>query len=679
MNDLVLDNFVRSFAESRGISARPEHQVFEAFAASSILRKYHQSDLTDMEEGILVGGGGDGGLDAIAILVNGRPVTTEDDVRFLADNLRRLDVEFVFVQAKTSPTFSASDIGAAGFGVEQFFAALSDSSPRVQFNAEVQQLVELTEYLYRQSIKMQENPKCFFYYVTTGEWAASPDPAGRLEDVKERLDRLNMFSSVRTMPIGADLLKAIYRELERGVVKEVEFSKTAVFPKIDGVDEAYIGLLSGDEFINLVSTSDGELNRELFYDNVRDYQGYNPVNREIGQTLANEQFRNAFPLLNNGVTIIARSIKRRSDTFEISGFQIVNGCQTTHILFQNKAAVSADIFIPVKIVATNDSQVVAEVIKATNRQTAVLPEALESLSPFHRELEDLYVALESDREFSNRIYYERRSKQYAMDHISSVNIVTLTKQIKSFIAMFLDEPHSHPHYYGELLKAYEGRIFAHDHKQEPYYASGVALLMVEQWLNASQSYQQLRPYKHQLLMLLRMLIGGGSIPRLNSNRIAAYSKHIVDTLRDPVRGKTEFTRATELLKNSLGRFSTGEGRAYVAQRNPPHRLRAFTEQLKEDSRSREPVQLSAAAESAIAPGDVVHGQIRFFDDIKRYGFIGIHGVDDIFVHESEIGDVPYHLRVRDTEVQCTVAENQRSPGMLMATNVQLLNPNPPKR
>ena len=107
-----------------------------------------------------------------------------------------------------------------------------------------------------------------------------------------------------------------------------------------------------------------------------------------------------------------------------------------------------------------------------------MPEALESLTPFHKELEDLYNALESSREFSDRVYYERRSKQYVMDGISSSNIVTLTKQIKSFIAMFLDEPHSHPRYYGELLKSYaydEGRIFASNHRLEPYYASGVAL------------------------------------------------------------------------------------------------------------------------------------------------------------------------------------------------------------
>lgn len=679
VNDVILDGYVKSFAKARGFSEHPEDQMFEAFVASSILRKYHQSDITDMEEHILVGGGGDGGLDAIAILVNGRPVVDEEGVEFLSNNLRRLDVEFVFVQAKTSTAFSASDIGNSGFGVEQFFATLLNATPRVQFRDEVQQLVDLTHYLYQHAIKMQENPKCFFYYVTTGEWTEAAEPKGRLNDIKDRLDRLNFFSSVHVTPIDAQMLKANYRELERGVDKSIEFSKTAVFPVIDGVDEAYIGLLSGDEFIKLISTNDNELNRELFYDNVRDFQGNNPVNREISHTLTNEQFRKAFPLLNNGITIIARSIKRRSDTFEISGFQIVNGCQTTHILFQNKDAVSADIFIPVKIVATNDSQVVAEVIKATNRQTAVLPEALESLSPFHKELEDLYNALESGRKLSGRIYYERRSKQYVMDGISSSNIVTLTKQIKSFIGMFLDEPHSHPRYYGELLKSYaydEGRIFASDHRLEPYYASGVALLMVEKWFNTLQYGQELRHYRHQLLMLLRILISGQPHPPLNSSRIANYSRRIVDVLRDPDQGPQEFEKAVNFLKESLAKFGSNEGRG-----NPPHRLRAFTERLKQDALSRNQPQprtrsrsrSTAVPEKYSSPGDIERGRILFFDDVKQYGFIRKDIGETIFVHESDITAIPYHLRVRDMAVQYTVAEDIRHPGRLKATQVRLVD------
>ena len=666
MNDLVLEGFVKNFAEAKGLSHLKQDELFEAFVASSIFRKYHQSDIADIEDGVLVGGSGDGGLDAVAIMVNGRLARTEEDVQFFVENLRRLDVEFAFIQAKSSASFNAADIGSFVFGVEQFFAAVSGSKPDIEFNSEVQQLIDLTRDVYRQSIRMQENPKCYLYYVTAGKWTDAPDPAGRLSNGVERLRKLNLFSDVRAMPVDAELLKAVYRELERGVVKHIEFSKTAVFPRIGGVDDAYIGLLPGDEFIRMVSTDEGELNRELFYDNVRDYQGHNPVNSEINHTLADGELRHNFPLLNNGITIVARDMSRKGDTFTISDFQIVNGCQTTHILFQNKESVDADTFIPVKLVATRDRQVITEVIKATNRQTAVLPEALESLTPFHKELEDFYTIQESSRDSADRVYYERRSKQYSLDNISPRNIVTLTGQIKSFIGMFLNEPHSHPRYYGELLRSYEGRIFANDHKPEPYYASGVALLTVEKWLNARPNERELRSYKHQFLMLLRMLIGGKENPRLNSNAVSTYSLGIVTALRDPNRSEEECGRAANVLRDRLNKFGIRTG-----ERNPPHRLRVFTEQLIEDLPLVSPATNARQSEGGVLVGGTERGRIIWFDDWKNYGFIERDEGGDIFVHGSEISSIPWHLRIPDMVVRFKIADNPKSQGMQMASQVEL--------
>ena len=666
MNDLVLEGFLKNFAEEKGLSHLKQDDLFEAFVASPIFRKYHQADIAGIEDNVLVGGGGDGGLDAVAIMVNGRPVLTEEDIKFFEEKLRRLDVEFVFVQAKSSSSFNAAEIGSFVFGIEQFFSAVVGSDQKIPFNSEVEQLVQLTRHVYGQTIKMQENPKCFFYYVTSGKWAEAPEPRARLTDGEERLRNLNIFSEVRAMPVDAELLKSIYRQLERGVEKIVEFSKAAVFPRIEGVDDAYIGLLAGDEFIKMVSTDDGELNRELFYDNVRDFQGHNPVNSEINHTLSDEELKRNFPLLNNGVTIVARELNRRGDYFTISDFQIVNGCQTTHILFQNKLKINADTFIPVKLLATRDRQVITEVIKATNRQTAVLPEALESLTPFHKELEDFYAIQEGSRDLADRMYYERRSKQYTMDNISPRNIVTLTGQIKSFIGMFLNEPHSHPRYYGELLRSYEGRIFVNDHKPAPYYASGVALLTVEKWLNSRPEERALRSYKHQMLMVLRASISGQDIPRLNNNNISRYSLKIIDALRDPIRSDAECKRAADIIRGSLATLGTRTG-----ERNPPHRLRAFTEQLIKSLPSGQPTPQAQNPQNSALTNGVERGSIIWFDGSRNYGFIERDVGGDIFVHESEFGAIPWHLRDAGKRVQYQVVANPKSPGMLMASEVCL--------
>ena len=683
MNDLVLEGFVSNYADSRGLSELPTPAVFEAFATSSMLRKYHQTDASGMEDDVLIGGSGDGAMDAIAILVNGRLVSSEQDLDFFVETHGMLDVEFAFIQAKTSAKFNAADMGSFIFGVEQFFKSALNMPQNLSFNDEVQQRIDLTSSIFRQTIKMQNNPKCSLYYVSTGSWTGESEPLGRVKYAKETLDATNLFSQVRVMPVDAELLKSTYRELERSVVKEVEFIRTTTFPKIDGVREAYIGLLAGDEFIKLVSTDEGDLNRSLFYDNVRDFQGYNPVNREIEHTLGNDELRNSFPLLNNGITIIARSIKRTADTLQITDFQIVNGCQTTHVIFHNKNMVGPETFIPVKIVATEDTQVVNEVIKATNRQSAVLPEALESLTPFHRELEDTYRARELRSDPSQRIYYERRSKQYLMEQIPPTNVVTLTAQIKSFIGMFLDEPHSHPRYYGELLKAYEGRIFAPDHRPEPYYASGVSTLLVDQWLNSRSAWRDLRQYRYQILMLLRMSTGGMKMPQINSNAIAAYSLEIVDMLRDRTQGQQVFEDAIGKLIECLDRFGGRTGRPYgIGERNPPHRRREFTQHLKNEyldpGHARTPetaIEITNTIGSSgrhEKPNERMSGRIKVFDDVKRYGFIENKGDIDMFVHETQMRAVPYHLRVSGIDVTFVVEESPRNPGMLMAGDVQLV-------
>lgn len=657
MNDIVLANLITSFLESRGLAHLADSEAFEAFATSTVLRRHHQIDIGDLADGILVGGELDAGLDAVAIIVNGRPANATDDVEFFLDQHRRLDVEFAFIQAKTSPTFDSSAIGTFTFGVEQFFNSVLGKPTDLRFSDDIQSRVDLAKRIYSKSVNMRVNPSCSLYYVTTGTWQGAPEPLARLNDAVRRLEGCRIFSSVSVQPIGADDLKDSYRKLERGVLKSVEISRTAVFPQIEGVEEAYIGLLSGDQFLGLISTDDGNLNRELFYDNVRDFQGHNPVNAEIEETLKSDELLARFPLLNNGMTVVAGGIKRRADTFDISDFQIVNGCQTAHVLFNNRERVGKHVFVPVKIVVTSDRQTVNDVIKATNRQTPVLPEALESLTPFHRELEEFYLASEGHLPDSDRIYYERRSRQYAAYDLSSSHVVTLTAQIKSFVGMYLNEPHSHPRYYGELLTAYEGRLFALDHKPHAYYSSGVAMHVLERWLS-DRGLRDVRAYKYHLLYVVRVLVAGHDIPRLNSRGIEHYALSVAEKMRATDCGDV-FERAVKIVQSARDRFELDRPRI---GRNPPHRLRDFTALLMEEmgSGARRPPTQITTPNDVNAPMSGV-GFLKWFDQWKRFGFIEREDGEDLFVHMDEMVDVPWVLRIPGTPVRFDIGYRRGDP------------------
>lgn len=656
MNDIVLKGLIERFLDSRGLTHLIESEAFEAFATSTVLRKHHQTDIGDTTDGILVGGSHDSGLDAIAVIVNGRPANVRDDVEFFLKQHRRLDVEFAFVQAKTSPAFDSSDIGTFTFGVQQFFDSVLDRAQDVPVNEDIQARIDLAKHIYSRVADMQLNPRCSLYYVTTGTWNDAPEPKARLDDIVGRLEKLNLFSNVVALPFDADDLKNAYRDLERGVVKSVEISRTAVFPHIDGVEEAYIGLLSGDQLIELISTGDGDLNRELFYDNVRDFQGYNPVNAEIEETLRSELMAR-FPLLNNGMTLVAGAIKRTADTFVISNFQVVNGCQTAHVLFNNRERVRENVYVPVKIVVTSDRQTINDVIKATNRQTPVLPEALESLTPFHRELEDFYLASELHLPESKRIYYERRSKQYVADGIAPSRVVTLTAQIKSFIGMYLNEPHSHPRYYGELLSAYEGRLFALDHKPHAYYSSGVAVHVLEKWLS-SRDRGDMRAYKYHLLFVVRELVGGHAVPRLNSRAIENYASSIAAKMRAD-DCEDVFEEAVRIVRIAQRGFES----TLSSRRNPPHRLRDFTSAVV-DAIGRASAQGRTSVSRPSDPSAVEGsgtGILKWFDQWREFGFIERESGNDLFVHVDEMTAIPWKLRTPGTRVSFEIGHRRGDP------------------
>lgn len=132
----------------------------------------------------------------------------------------------------------------------------------------------------------------------------------------------------------------------------------------------------------------------MFYENVRDFQGENnAVNTEIASTLLNPNQIDQFLLLNNGVTIVTKSfINLRSTEYEISDYYIVNGCQTSNVIYQNieKIENPSSLNIPIKIVHTTDNNIITNLIRSTNRQTPVPDEAFVSLEKFHKRLQEYY-------------------------------------------------------------------------------------------------------------------------------------------------------------------------------------------------------------------------------------------------------------------------------------------------
>src|SRR5262249_11325761 len=145
-----------------------------------------------------------------------------------------------------------------------------------------------------------------------------------------------------------------------------------------------------------------------------------------------------FVLMNNGVTIIARTLRPTGNRFFIEDFQVVNGCQTSHVLADAREKADESVMIPLRLIGTQDEDVIRSIIHATNRQTEVKREQFLAITDFAKKLELFFQSFPN----GHKLFYERRSHQYDSLAIEKTRIITSSNLIRAFAAMFLAEPHA---------------------------------------------------------------------------------------------------------------------------------------------------------------------------------------------------------------------------------------------
>lgn len=536
--DIVTRNLIKNFQVEEGLPEDiTEPILFEHFANFCVLSKEYNEEFA--LEDIHTGEGSDVGFDGIGIIINGTIVTTIEEIEDMATSNKYIEAEFIFVQSKTSSNFDGSDIGNFLFGVRDIFSA----SPRLPRNEKVEEKYKLINGVYNKSALFKRgNPICKLYYVTTGKWQKDQYLLTKISTDTELLENLNIFKSVSFEPVDAAYLQKLYNHAKNSISQTIEFESKVTVPEIRGIKEAYIGILPVSEIIKLITDESGVMMRGLFYDNVRDFQGDNEVNSEIQQTIQSSD-RDLFVLLNNGITIVCDVINKTGNKFNIEGYQIVNGCQTSHVLYNNRSHTTPSMYVPVRIIVSEDDDVKNKVIKATNRQTQVKNEELEALTDFQKALEQYYVAQPEEY----RLYYERRSQQYRSAGIDKIRIVSIPSQIRSFSSMFLEEPHRAGRYYGTLLSLVKNKIFVQGHDASAYYVSAYANFKLESLMRRKHIDSKYRPFRYHMLMALRLQTMGRQFPDLKSNKFGKQCNLIRDILWDNNKVTQAFLETCEVI------------------------------------------------------------------------------------------------------------------------------------
>lgn len=542
--DRVTKSYLDQFRVEQSLGDKTaESDVFEYFADYCVVSNLHEEEF-DVAN-VHVGGEDDLGIDGLAIIVNGVLVSSVDEADDLLDLNGFLDVKFIFVQAKSSSSFSGEQIASFLDGVEEFFA----ETLTLPANEQVKNARTLMAWLYERSVKFKrQKPVLHLAFVTTGTWQGDEHLTAKVDGRRKRLKDTGLFHKVIFEPMGANEVQAAYQRSKNNVTVEFSFVNKVLLPDIDGVAEAYLGVLPAKEYMTLIRDGSGNIRKPLFYDNVRDFQGNNPVNREIKQTLQNAEGQQRFAVLNNGVTVVTRGLRTTGNKFVVTDYQIVNGCQTSHVLFDARDDLSDDTYVPLKVISTDDEDIINAVITATNRQTQVTADDLYAMTAFQKRLEALYDAYPGKK----KLYYERRSKQYAsVAAVEKVRIIGKTLQVRAFAAMFLDDAHRAARYYSDLQAQVGTKIFNDGHKLEPYYVSAYAYYKLEFLFRNNLLSVYYKPARFHLLMALRHLIGEKDLPALTANKMAAYSNKVAEVLWSDDKAQDAFKRAVEVIDTAL--------------------------------------------------------------------------------------------------------------------------------
>jgi hypothetical protein len=537
--DRISESLLTEFSNEHEIAQLPEEERFEHFVCFIAVGQHYRETFDTAD--ILVGKAT--GIDGIAIIINGSLITDIESLEEI-DNRIELDVTFVFVQADRGPSFDAAKIGSFGFAIVDFFK----EEPTLPRNEEVSAAAKVMSAVLKRGAKLKGNPACRLYFATTGNWVGDQVLEGRRKAVIDDLLATNLFRDVTFIPLGADGIQKLYRQTKNAIEREFIFEKCIIIPDVPGVTEAYLGFIPISELRKLLADDNDEIITSLFYSNPRDWQDYNDVNSEIKETLKSND-RSRFVLMNNGITIIAQNIRPIGNKFIIQDYQVVNGCQTSHVLFDQADKNDRSIAVPIRLIGTQDEVVINAIIRATNRQTPITEDQFFALQEFPKQLEQFFQTFPVQK----RLYFERRDRQYSRQSIEKTRVITQPNIIRAFAAMFLQEAHKTTRSYSALKSKVGKEIFGKGHRMEPYYTAASALYKLEYLFRNGKLESKYKAAKFHILLAVRILGNPLPLPQfMNSHEMESYCKPITTALWDSTKSNNLIAHAVAAVDMAVG-------------------------------------------------------------------------------------------------------------------------------
>jgi hypothetical protein len=555
---------IKKFAEDFGYQSLEDSQKFEFFI-NNLLLCMHQPEATTKNSSLLqmasVGGQNDMGIDGIAVKVNGIFVTSTKEIDDIIDMARHISVEFIFVQAKYKDKLDSGEYAKFTDGIYDF---LSESHYEPH-NEKIAEWLFIKDYIFSDGIIQywKDAPIVRTYYVIFGEWREDAHIEGKSNALQAKIEQLNDYGDCFPRFLGSSNIAKICEENENSYKVVLNVLGSLEFEEVEGVSNSQVILCKAYEFIKLLYTEEGVIRKSLFMDNVRDYQGDTNINKGMLDTIENDP--SSFLLLNNGITVVCSDLVSSNRKVTITNPQIVNGCQTSSVLYhaaQNGYSIDA-VSVLVKIIATDKHQITNSIVKGTNSQNPVFSEAFEITREFHKLLEEYIVAVQSNiANPDEKVYYERRSKQYDNDPlVKRSRTFGLDMLAHSVVSIFLQAPHDSVLHIVNLLEKYQNSIFVDTQSFQPYYCSALLCLSFEKMMQEGVFDRKYDTYKYFIIALAAEKITRHPL-NINSTKIDDSCEKIISTCHTSEAIINIFTQCIAVFDNVKDQWIAKQGTKY---------------------------------------------------------------------------------------------------------------------
>ena len=237
-----------------------------------------------------------------------------------------------------------------------------------------------------------------------------------------------------------------------------------------------------------------------------------------------------FGILNNGITIIASDVRVQNDKISIENYQIVNGCQTSNVLFENYTLLRSSAMITVRVIEANDSDVIADVVRATNSQSKVEETQFLSYENIIRRIEKYFAATEDIPGKEVKLYFERRIAQYKNTDIAKRRVFSIPETCRAVGAMFLNKPEMAYRYPTKMIVTESDKLLNPKNKEIAFYTAAIALYRFKLLTSNGKIDQKYVIHKWHILMILSF-VGWKKkpLPPITNKKIETFCKGIIST------------------------------------------------------------------------------------------------------------------------------------------------------